>query len=85
MTNVFVATRGGGSLTDLETEQVLGQVMKEVLGFRTPTTKYGTWLKRLKSLFLHGTIEEQEVVLNEASRRALIKQQEVIDLAESKD
>lgn len=37
----------------------------------------------LKSLFLHGTIEEQEVVLNEASRRALIKQQEVIDLAES--
>ena len=46
MTNVFVATRGGVSLTDLETEQVLGQVMKEVLGFRTPTTKYGTWLKR---------------------------------------
>lgn len=39
----------------------------------------------LKSLFLHGTIEEQEVVLNEASRRALIKQQEVIDLAESID
>lgn len=39
----------------------------------------------LKSLFLHGTIEEQEVVLNEASCRALIKQQEVIDLAESID
>lgn len=80
MTNVFVATRGGVSLTDLETEQVLGQVMKEVLGFRTPTTKYGTWLKRFDDV-----TEEQEVVLNEASRRALIKQQEVIDLAESKD
>ena len=36
MTNVFVATRGGVSLTDLETEQVLGQVMKEVLGFQRP-------------------------------------------------
>lgn len=41
--------------------------------------------RSLKSLFLYGTIEEQEVVLNEASRRALIKQQEVIDLAESID
>lgn len=60
MTNVFVATRGGFSLTDLETEQVLGQVMKEVLGFRSPTAKYGTWLSRLD-----GITDEQyeEVVL----------------------
>lgn len=65
MTNVFVATRGGVSLTDLETEQVLGQVMKEVLGFRTPTTKYGTWLKRFDNV----TDEQYEEVVLALSLR----------------
>lgn len=66
MTNVFVATRGGVSLTDLETEQVLGQVMKEVLGFRTPTTKYGTWLKRFDDV----TEEQYEEVVYQELLRA---------------
>jgi len=38
-----------------------------------------------KTEVVESLIEEQKVVLNEASRRALIKQQEVIDLAESID
>lgn len=65
MTNVFVATHGGVSLTDLETEQVLGQVMKEVLGFRTPTTKYGTWSKRFDDV----TDEQYEEVVLALSLR----------------
>lgn len=63
--NVFVTTRGGVSLTDLETEQVLGQVMKEVLGFRTPTNKYGTWLKRFDDV----TDEQYEEVVLALSLR----------------